>query len=103
MHAFIYVHVHTLSHARTQALSLLTLPELPPQWTSCAGDWWQATQGLPRASIGSFGYRLGEVLLCKEELTQRAKQLVHVVQLLLFIPLWRGEWPEGFYGLRELP
>lgn len=37
-----------LSPAHTQALCLLTLPELLPQWTHCAGDWCQGTQGLLR-------------------------------------------------------
>lgn len=126
-----------LSPAHTQALCLLTLPEFLPQWTHCAGDWCQGTQGLlrtksegiglsltpriypalwgwggprgqgevsltHRASTGSFVCRRGEGLLFKEELTQWAKQLVHTVQLLFFIPLGRSRWPERPYGLREL-
>lgn len=52
--------------------------------------------------MSCFGCRLGEVLLSEEERTEWAKQLVHCAQLLLFIPLRRGQWPEGLCRLGEL-
>lgn len=60
------------------------------------------TRRASRAGIGSFGCSLGEALLVKEELTERAEQLVQAVQLLLFIPPWRRQWPERLQGLGEL-
>lgn len=47
-----------LSPAHTQALCLLTLPELLPQWTHCAGDWCQGTQGLFRTKSEGIGLSL---------------------------------------------
>lgn len=47
-----------LSPAHTQALCLLTLPELLPQWTHCAGDWCQGTQGLLRTKSEGIGLSL---------------------------------------------
>lgn len=54
-----------------------------------------------RTSVGSAGSHPGG-LLFKEEPTQRAKQFVHIVQLLHFIPLWSCQWPRGLSRLREL-
>lgn len=51
--------------------------------------------------MGSAGSHPGGLLL-KEELTQGAKQFVHVVQLLHFIPLRSRQWAKGLSGLREL-
>lgn len=51
--------------------------------------------------MGSTGSHPGG-LLFKEEPTQRAKQFVHVVQLLHFIPLWSRQWPRALSRLREL-
>lgn len=51
--------------------------------------------------MGSAGSHPGGLLL-QEELTQRAKQFVHVVQLPHFIPLRSRQWAKGLSGLREL-
>ena len=51
--------------------------------------------------MGSAGSHPGG-LLFKEEPTQWAKQFVHVVQLLHFIPLRSRQWPRGLSRLREL-
>lgn len=77
-------------------------PHLPTGGRERVGPRGQGEAGLTHGtSVGSAGSHPGGLLL-KEELTQGAKQFVHVVQLLHFIPLRSRQWAKGLSGLREL-